>query len=141
MNLKNRLSKLERTKRKMIAEADCICFPPEEPPHLELKLEIEAAQAILCPIHGRRFRNLAPSIYRPIRLPGHLDPAWRRWRSQQYIKAMDPSFPSDRWPATKIVEPDEAVRFVLKDGTEILRLAPPPEIFEYKVPTEWEQPL
>src|ERR1039458_8267089 len=32
MNLKNRLSKLERTKRKVTAKADCICFPPEELP-------------------------------------------------------------------------------------------------------------
>ena len=38
MNLKNRLSKLERAKREVAADADCICFPPEEPPSLELKV-------------------------------------------------------------------------------------------------------
>jgi hypothetical protein len=44
---------------------------------------------------------------------------------------MDASFPSDRWPATKIVEPDGAVRFVLKDGTEIHRLPPPGPVYDY----------
>jgi hypothetical protein len=52
---------------------------------------------------------------------------------------MDASFPPDRWPATKIVEPDGAVRFVLKDGTEIHRLDPPEEILEYKPLTDWER--
>jgi len=141
MNFKTRLSKLEKTKRQKIVEADCICFPPDEPPLLELRAEREAAEAVLCPVHGRRFSKLAPTIYRAISLPGHLDSEWRRWRSAQYIKAMDASFPPDRWPATEIVEPDGAVRFVLKDGSEVLRLAPPPEILEYKVPTEWKQPL
>ena len=55
------------------------------------------------------------------------------------MKAMDSSFPPDRWPATKIVEPDGAVRFVLKDGTKIQRMAPPPEILEYKPLTDWER--
>ena len=30
MNLKNRLSKLEQTKRQTATEADCICFPPDQ---------------------------------------------------------------------------------------------------------------
>ena len=47
------------------------------------------------------------------------------------MKAMDASFPPDRWPATKIVEPDGAVRFVLKDGTEIHRLPPPEPVYDY----------
>ena len=140
MNLKNRLNKLEQMKRRIATEAECICFPPDEPPELRLRAEIEAALAVLCPVHGRRFSNVAPTIYRPIYLPEHLEPAWRRRHSARYVKAMDASFPSDRWPATKIVEPDGAVRFVLKDGTEIHRLAPPPEIFEYRAPTDWEQP-
>ncbi len=55
MNLKNRLGKLERTRRQVSAEADCISFPPEEPPHLELQQEIEAAKAVRCPLHGERF--------------------------------------------------------------------------------------
>ena len=131
MTLKNRLSKLEKTKRRIATEADCICFPADEPPHLELKAEIEAARAVFCPLHGERFRELAATIYRVIRLPPHLEPDWRSWRSPQYIKAMDASFPPDRWPAQKIVEPDGTVRFVLKDGTEIHRLHPEPEILEY----------
>jgi hypothetical protein len=131
MNLKNRLSKLERTKRQVTAKADCICFPPEDPPHLELKAEIEAAKAVRCPLHGERIKNLAPTFYRVIRLPAHLDRASWSWRSAQYIKAMEASFPPDHWPATNFVEPDGTVRFVLKDGTEIHRLDPPEEILEY----------
>src|SRR5271166_2003964 len=130
-SFKNRLNKLEQTKRKIAIEEECICFPPDEPPALRLSAEIEAARAVLCPVHGRRFSRLARDIYRPISLPEHLDPAWRRWRSALYIKAMDASFPSDRWPATKIVEPDGAVRFVLKDGTEVHRLPPPEPVYDY----------
>jgi hypothetical protein len=139
MSLRNRLGRLERTKREVTAEADCICFPPDEPPHLELKAEIEAAKAVHCPRHGERFSKLAPTIFRVIELPTHLDRACWSWRSPQYIKAMDASFPPDRWPATKIVEPDGAVRFVLKDGTEIHRLDPPEEILEYKPLADWER--
>jgi hypothetical protein len=131
MNLKTRLSKLEQRKQKAIIEAECICFPPDFPPDLRLPAEIEAARAVLCPVHGRRFSNVAPTVYRPIYLPTHLDPVWRRFRSAQYIKAMDASFPPDRWPATRIVEPDGSVRFVLKDGTEIHRLPPPEPVYDY----------
>ena len=45
---------------------------------------------------------------------------------------MDASFPPDRWPAKKIVELDGAVRFVLKDGSEIHRLPPPDPVYDYK---------
>jgi len=135
MNLRNRLRKLEKTKRQAASEADCICFPPEEPPYLELKAEIEAAKAVQCPLHGERFKGMAPTVYRVIGLPAHLDRARWSWCSPQYIKAMDASFPPDRWPAKKIVEPDGTVRFVLKDDTEIHRLAPPPEILEYETTT------
>ena len=131
MTLKTRLSKLEKTKRRIATEAECICFPPDEPPLLELPAEIEAARAVRCPLHGARFSQLAGTTYRPIYVPQHLEPAWRRGRSPQYIKAMDASFPSDRWPATKIVEPDGAVRFVLKDGTEIHRLPPQNPVYDY----------
>ncbi len=120
-----------QTKRQVAAKADCICFPPDEPPHLELKAEIEAAKAVQCALHGERFEKLAPTIFRVIRLPAHLDRASWSWRSPQYIKAMEASFPPDRWPAEKIVEPDGTVRFLLKDGTEIHRSDPPPEILEY----------
>jgi hypothetical protein len=130
MNLKNRLSKLEQTKRQVSAEADCICFPPGEPPHPELQPEIEAARAVRCPLHGERFKNLARTIYRVIRLPAHLDRASWNWQSAQYIKAMDASFPPDRWPAKMIVEPDGTVRFVLQGGTEIHRLSPEP-VYDY----------
>lgn len=44
---------------------------------------------------------------------------------------MDTSFPIDRWPATKVVGPDGSARFVLKDGTEIHRTEPPPDVYDY----------
>lgn len=131
MSLRSRLGKLERTKREVTAEADCICFPPQEPPRLELRPEIEAARAVRCPLHGERFKKRARTIYRVIGLPAHLDRASWRWRSAQYIKAMDASFPPDLWPAKKIVEPDGTVWFVLKDGSEIHRLSPPEPVYDY----------
>jgi hypothetical protein len=131
MTLKTRLSKLEKTKRGIIAEADCICFPRKELPRVELRAEMEAVAAVSCPIHGKRFKHFADTVYRAIRVPPHLDPHWRTCHSPQYVKAMDASFPPDRWPATKIVEPDGAVRFVLKDGTEIHRLPPPEPVYDY----------
>lgn len=131
MTLKTRLSRLEKTKRRIATEAECICFSPDEPPHLELQSEIEAAKSVRCPLHGERFKNLAPTICRVIRLPAHLDRACWSWCSRQYVKAMDASFPPHRWPATKIVEPDGAVRLVLKDGTEIHRLPPPDPVYDW----------
>ena len=110
----------------VMAATDCICFPPEEPPHLDLRAEIDAATAVRCPLHGERFQDLAPTIYRAIGGPAHLDSERWSWRSAQYIKAMEASFPPDRWPATEVTEPDGTVRFVLKDGTEIHRLSPEP---------------
>ena len=98
---------------------------------MELRAEMEAVAAVSCPIHGKRFKHFADTVYRAIRVPPHLDPHWRTCHSPQYVKAMDASFPPDRWPATKIVEPDGAVRFVLKDGTEIQRLPPPDPVYDY----------
>jgi hypothetical protein len=131
MNLRNRLAKLERTKRKVAAEAACICFPPEESPHLQLRPEIEAARAVRCPLQGERFKNFAATIYRVISRPAHLDRAIWSWHSAQCIKAMDASFPPDLWPAKKIVETDGTVRFVLKDGGEIHRLRPRGPVYDY----------
>jgi hypothetical protein len=110
----------------------CICFPPDEPPFLELKAEIEAAKAVRCPIHGNRFDELAATIYiaAQYRQPAHLNPKRWKWRSPQYVKAMEASFPPDPWPAQEIVDPDGAVRFVLKDGTEIHQIAPPYLIYD-----------
>jgi hypothetical protein len=48
---------------------------------------------------------------------------------------------ADYWPAKKIVETDGTLRFVLKNGAEIQRLDPPPEILEYKASSDWEQPF
>jgi hypothetical protein len=109
-----------------IANNDCICFPPDEPPGLELRVEIEAARAVRCPLHGERFSRLAARPFHVITHPYHLGRDWRKWHSLQYIKAMDASFPADRWPAEEIVGPDDSVRFVLKDGTEVLYVPPHP---------------
>jgi hypothetical protein len=132
MQLKSRITRLERSTRVTNCEKDCICFPPDEPPDLALKAEIEAATAVHCPIHGSRFSKLAPMIYvaTQYRQPAHLNPERWKWRSPQYIKAMEASFPQDRWPAQEIVDPDGAVRFVLKDGTEIHRISPPALIYD-----------
>jgi hypothetical protein len=54
------------------------------------------------------------------------------WHSKQYLKALRASFPPDRWPATEVEDADGAVRFVLKDGTEIHRLPPPDLVYDYK---------
>lgn len=64
------------------------------------------------------------------RQAAHLHPERWRWRSPQYIKAMEASFPSDRWPAQEIVDSDSGVRFVLKDGTVIHRISPPPSVYD-----------
>jgi hypothetical protein len=103
MNLKSKLNKLEQLKRKIAIEADCICFPPNEPPKLLLQAERDAASGVLCPVHGQRFSRFAgPLIYGEVNpLPTHLHLSWQS-RSPQYVKAMAASFPSDRWPATKL---------------------------------------
>jgi hypothetical protein len=135
MRLHSRLRTLEKSLRDVYGNAeseDCICFPPDQPPELLLKAEIEAAKSVRCPIHGERFSKLAPTIYIATRFiqPAHLHP--ERWKgaSRQYVKAMEASFPPDRWPAQEIVDPDGGVRFVLKDGTEIHQIAPPYLIYD-----------
>jgi hypothetical protein len=45
---------------------------------------------------------------------------------------MEASFPPDRFPASRMEEPDGGVRFVLKDGTEIHRLQPPDLLYDYE---------
>jgi hypothetical protein len=48
----------------------------------------------------------------------------------QYVKAMEASFPADRWPAIEVTESDGSRKFVLKDGTEIHR-TPPEPVYDY----------
>ena len=81
-------------------------------------------------LHGERFSRLAPTIYQVILVPAHLNRACWDWHSPQYIKAMEASFPPDRFPASTVEDPDGAVRFVLKDGTEIHRLRPPDLVYD-----------
>ena len=131
MTLKTRLKKLEQLLKTEQIHKDCICFPADEPPLLELKAEIESAKAVLCPVHGVRFRDFGAAIYRVIWIPPHLTPQHWSWHSPQYIKAMKASFPPDRWPATRFQDADGTVRYVLKDGLEILR-HDPEEVFDYE---------
>ena len=35
---------------------DCICFPENEQPEFKWQAEAEMAAAVLCPLHGLRFR-------------------------------------------------------------------------------------
>jgi hypothetical protein len=112
-----------------IENRDCICFPVNEPPAVVLSAEREAVKAALCPIHGLRFARFAPFIYRPERRPTHLREEEWNCHSAQYIRAMRASFPLDLWPATEIRETDGTARFVLKDGTEILRTRTEPPQF------------
>jgi len=119
-----------------LAGKDCICFPPDEPPDLELKAEIEAARATSLPAARRAFQQAGAE-----NLPGAAlcfdqsisnPEAWLARYSPQYLKALRASFPPDCWPATELTEPDGAVRFVLKDGAEIHRTGPPREIYDYQ---------
>jgi len=74
-----------------------------------LEAEVEAAKAVPCPLHGERFSKLALSIFGSpdFILPVHLQPeSWLACRSPQYRKALKASFPPDRWPASKVTEPD-----------------------------------
>jgi len=130
MNLKNRLSKLEKTTRRITAEADCICFPPDEQPCVRLGAEREAVTSVTCPIHGKRFEHFEGGLSSADVPLTHLNPNWRTAHSPQYVKAMDASFPPDRWPATKVRESDGTHRYLLKDGTEIGRVEPKP-VYSY----------
>ena len=53
------------------------------------------------------------------------------WHSPQYLKALRASFPPDHWPATELTEPDGTVLFVLKDGSEIHRIEPSTDVYDY----------
>jgi hypothetical protein len=122
MNLERRLKTLERLKLKSMIHKDCICSPADEPPCLHPQAERESAKAVLCPIHGLRFPRFAPTVFVAILKPTQLTPgAWTR-RSKQYRKAMEASFPTDRWPPIEFPGPGPVIRYVLKDGTEVHRL-------------------
>jgi hypothetical protein len=43
--------------------------------------------------------------------------------SKQYRKAIEASFPPDRWPPSEVLGPGPLIRYVLKDWTEIHRVA------------------
>jgi len=135
MKTNARLMRLERLIREAVVLPDCICFPPDEPPVLVLKAEIAAAEAILCPLHGVRFSKPAPTIFAAPQFirPAHLQPeSWLQSHSEQYVKALKASFPPDRWPATEVTGLDGSVQFLLKDGTEVHGIPPPPDLYDYQ---------
>jgi hypothetical protein len=89
MDLRARLRRLQKLDKRTSAEVGCICFPPDEPPQLQLKAEVESARSVLCPLHGERFAKVAPAIWRVIESPSHMNLSeWsgirrntsRRWR-------------------------------------------------------------
>ena len=101
MDLRARLKWLEKLDERASAEVGCTCFPPDEPPQLQLKAGVESARSVLCPLHGGRFTNLAPAIWRVIESPAHINLSEWSWRSPQNIRAMKASFPPDRLPAAR----------------------------------------
>jgi hypothetical protein len=58
-------------------------------------------------------------------------PSWLARHSPQYLKALRASFPPDRWPASEVNEADGTIRFVLKDGSEMHRIGPPTDVYDY----------
>ncbi len=63
MALKDRLTRLERSHRRTTADQDCICFPPNGPPFLELNAEIEAAHFRCRNLTNTRGLRLSYSFY------------------------------------------------------------------------------
>jgi hypothetical protein len=53
-----------------MAGRDCICFPPDESPALVLQAEIEAARAVLCPLHAETYGNAPQPSIAPHTLSG-----------------------------------------------------------------------
>ena len=41
-------------KAKSKHSAECICFPPNEPPFFAFEIELEMLTRVTCPIHGQR---------------------------------------------------------------------------------------
>ena len=59
MRLGARIARLEQRRKmqatKRFSEA-CTCFPADEQPEFKWRTEAEMAAAVLCPLHGLRFR-------------------------------------------------------------------------------------
>lgn len=124
MSLESRVRKLEKEKLdSRCASIDCICFPPDEPPYFPAAAERAIAQSVMCPLHGQRFPT-RPEIYSAFQRPIHLDPKHWEHRSALYRRAMEASFPPDRFPAKEVLEKSDGhywVVYVLKGGTELSR--------------------
>ena len=117
--LLTRIERLERAmKTKTMYGPDCICFPTDEIPFFAFAIMEEMAARLECPIHGKReFWHLTPLFV----------PAWRReqepkrlpFRSPQYQKAWNATFPPELWPAEEEETEDGRIRLKLKDGTRL----------------------
>jgi len=82
---------------------NCICFPEQQPPCFLYAPVYGIAAAVLCTIHGYRFRY-------PLSTPIFI-PEWRRevevgmhWpkAAERYRKAWNASFPPGSWPVEEI---------------------------------------
>ena len=127
MNMRSRISRLEQTTAKAIHQEKTkfpegyISFPADAPPCVQWCAEAEAAAAVLCPLHGRRFKRARrPWLYRSLYiLQRHFQFDWSD-HSEQYRKAMKASFPADRWPQIEERrESDGSTTLILRDGVEI----------------------
>lgn len=114
--LESRVQTLERkTNGQSKFSAACICFPDNEWPAFASEVERDIATKMECPLHGKRIIVRFSRLY----LPAWRREAIRRWpsfRSAQFQKAWNASFPADLWPCTEAVSNGKVV-LRLKDGS------------------------
>jgi hypothetical protein len=121
----SRLTKLEATiktwERTHFAER-CICFPANEQPEFRWQAEVDLAEKVLCPLHGKRFQFVARHCFwqNPESYNRTFERGWPH-SSPQYQKAMRASLDPDLWPAKwiELTWPEKPRILILKDGTQI----------------------
>jgi len=119
-----RVERLEQAlKTRSWYSAECICFPPNDPPFYAFTLELMMLDRLKCPMHGDRFDPLRFHIY----VAGWVRekiPRLVERKSDQYRKAWYATFPTNLWPGVEEEAVDGSIYLILKDGTR--RLAEPP---------------
>ena len=90
MDLRNRLRKLEQNARPepMGSDERCICFPMDEQPCFGSEKEKQTALELLCPVHGVRFPDDAPTVYKSAWLREAEEQGLSHRRSEQFLKAI-----------------------------------------------------
>lgn len=100
MDLKTRLKKLEQQNAEgnsMARHSDCICFPEKEQPNFCSEEEKQTALRVQCPLHGRRFDERTPTIYKSAWLRESEALNGIQGHSEQYIKAMKATTKGGNW--------------------------------------------